>query len=112
MAKSKLSKHSGSTNVIIDSDPRHNKTGETTISMSNYDQNNAYGVIVVGTTGNDKFVNHGMYSFIWGDKGSDTIKSFTNDVTISGGDGNDTIWLVPRSDDRNPSKHDDYRRQR
>ena len=91
-AKSKRKTY-GSVPVVVDSDPRHNKTSQTTISMSNYDQNNASEVVAIGTTGKDKFANHGAYTFIWGDKGNDSIRSYKSDVTISGGEGNDSIRI-------------------
>ena len=68
MAKRKYgsNRSSYSGGAVVDSNPRHNKTSETTISMSDYDQNNANAVVVIGTTGNDKFVNQGYASFIRG----------------------------------------------
>ena len=46
--------------------------------MSDYDTNNAEGVIVVGTAGNDKFTNH------------------SSNVTIAGGAGDDSIYIDSR----------------
>ena len=54
----------GSVPVVVDTNPRHNKTSDTTISMSNYDQNNVHGVVVLGTENADTFANHGAASFI------------------------------------------------
>ena len=97
VAKNKYGSNRSSYNnggaVVIDSNPRHNKTSETTISMSDYDQNNANAVVVLGTTGNDVFANHGYASFIWGNDGNDKIRNHKSDVTISGGAGNDSIRI-------------------
>ena len=89
-ARSRRQKY-GSAPVVVDTNPRHNKTSNTIISMNDYDENNAAEVVVFGTTGNDSFANHAPYTLIWGDKGNDSIRSYASDVTIAGGDGNDSI---------------------
>ena len=72
-------------------DARTNNTANTTISMSNYDKNNANNVTVVGTDGNDNFTNYKQYVTLSGGSGDDHIENHQINVSISGGAGNDIL---------------------